>query len=118
MLMKATPCDEHGNYLPPYTPPPPPEEDPPPKSWVPFESRVEFDFAHYHFIKVQSSAANINKALDMRAATVMESGGDTPGGILMTFTRLLMPFSMVTHLGRRTTFNIKVPYCRVHLKNG
>ncbi|KAH9965083.1 hypothetical protein BJV74DRAFT_911363 [Russula compacta] len=40
--------------------------------------RTEFDFAHYHFVEVQNSVTNIDKALDMWAATVMESGGDAP----------------------------------------
>jgi hypothetical protein len=39
---------------------------------------VEFEFAHYHFVEVQSSAANIDKALDVWAATVMEFGADAP----------------------------------------
>ncbi|KAI0004338.1 hypothetical protein BJV74DRAFT_876020 [Russula compacta] len=56
----------------------PPEENPPANSWTPFESRTEFDFAYYHFVEVQSSAANIDKALDMWAATIMEFGGDAP----------------------------------------
>ncbi|KAH9996959.1 hypothetical protein BJV74DRAFT_877360 [Russula compacta] len=38
----------------------------------------EFDFAYYHFVEVQSSEGNINKALDMWVAMVMESGGDVP----------------------------------------
>ncbi|KAH9954257.1 hypothetical protein BJV74DRAFT_880185 [Russula compacta] len=77
-LLNAIPCDKNGVHLPPYTPPEPPKENPPAKSWTPFESRTEFDFAYYHFVEVQSSAANIDKALDMWAATVMEFGGDAP----------------------------------------
>ncbi|KAH9988442.1 hypothetical protein BJV74DRAFT_885330 [Russula compacta] len=77
-LLNAIPCDKNGVHLPPYTPPEPPEENPPANSWTPFESRTEFDFAYYHFVEVQSSAANIDKALDMWAATVMEFGGDAP----------------------------------------
>jgi hypothetical protein len=76
-ILKAKPCDKNGNYLPLYTPPPP-EEHPDANTWVPFESRAEFDFAHYHFVEAQSSAAQIDKALDMWAATVMEFGGDAP----------------------------------------
>jgi hypothetical protein len=49
-----------------------------PNNWVPFGSRVEFDFAHHHFVEVQSSATIIDKALDLWAATVMEFGGDAP----------------------------------------
>jgi hypothetical protein len=75
---KAIPCDKYGNNLPQYSPPPSLEENPLPNDWTPFKSRVEFDFSHYHFVEVQSSAANIDKALGMWAASVMEFGGDAP----------------------------------------
>lgn len=77
----ARPCTENGEFLPAHTPPPPP---PPPTDnhdsnpWDPFDSRVAFDFANYHFVEIQSSASNIDKALDMWAASVLEYGGDTP----------------------------------------
>ncbi|KAH7906149.1 hypothetical protein BJ138DRAFT_1016682 [Hygrophoropsis aurantiaca] len=47
-------------------------------AWHPFESRKDFDFAHYHFVEVQSSEAEINKALDMWAAQVCEFGVEPP----------------------------------------
>ncbi|KAI0000684.1 hypothetical protein BJV74DRAFT_876933 [Russula compacta] len=37
-------------------------------SWEPFNSRVEYEFANYHFVEMQSLAANIDKALDLWAA--------------------------------------------------
>jgi Plavaka transposase len=49
-----------------------------PNAWTPFGSRAEFDFAHYHFVEAQSSAASIDKALDIWAATLLEFGGDAP----------------------------------------
>jgi hypothetical protein len=76
-ILKATPCDKNGNAIPPYTPPPAPE-DTLPNNWAPFGSRAEFNFAHYHFVEVQSSAIKIDKALDMWAASVMEFGADAP----------------------------------------
>ncbi|KAH9983602.1 hypothetical protein BJV74DRAFT_878857 [Russula compacta] len=45
-------------------------------SWEPFNSRVEYEFANYHFVEMQSLAANIDKALDLWAASVMEFRGD------------------------------------------
>jgi hypothetical protein len=80
LIPAAVPCDANGNYLPPHTPPPPFDENPgwAPNSWEPFNSRLEYDFANYHFVGLQSSAANINKALDLWAASVMEFGGDVP----------------------------------------
>ncbi|KAH9970251.1 hypothetical protein BJV74DRAFT_744464, partial [Russula compacta] len=46
--------------------------------WNPFNSRVEFDFAHYHFVEVQNSAGKIDQALDLWSASVMKYGGDAP----------------------------------------
>ena len=80
MVQIAKPCDENGKYLLPHICPQPP---PNPAAatgnpWNPFGSRVEFDFAHYHFIEVHNLAPLINKALDLWAATIAEYGKDTP----------------------------------------
>jgi hypothetical protein len=80
LIPAAVPCDANGNYLPPHTPPLLFDENPgwAPNSWEPFNSRLEYDFANYHFVGLQSSAANINKALDLWATSMMEFGGDVP----------------------------------------
>ncbi|KAJ7798569.1 hypothetical protein B0H14DRAFT_3092899 [Mycena olivaceomarginata] len=71
-----------GHYLPPLSVPPPlpppPVHGQDPAAWAPFGSRAEFDFAQFHFVKLQSSAANINTALDLWAASVMQFGGTVP----------------------------------------
>jgi hypothetical protein len=75
------PCNERGEYLAPHTRPqarPNPSEGEAMNPWNPFNSRVEFDFAHYHFIEAQNSAPLIDKALDLWAASIMEFGGDAP----------------------------------------
>jgi hypothetical protein len=72
----AKPCNEAGEYLLPYTRPPDlpnPLNGDAPDSWDPFNSRIEFDFALYHFVEAQSSAGLIDKALDLWAATVGDS---------------------------------------------
>lgn len=77
----AKPCNERGEYLPPHTRPqatPNPPQGEATNPWSPFNSRIEFDFAHYHFVEAQNSAPLIDKALDLWAATVMEFGGDAP----------------------------------------
>lgn len=56
----------------------PPGEPPTANPWDPFHSRTEFEFAHYHFVEVQTSAGQIDKALDMWAAKVLEFGGLAP----------------------------------------
>ncbi|KAF8491742.1 hypothetical protein F5888DRAFT_1807267 [Russula emetica] len=74
--LTAKPCNEAGEYLLPYTRPPDlpnPLNGDAPDSWDPFNSRIEFDFALYHFIEAQSSAGLIDKALDLWAATVGDS---------------------------------------------
>ena len=80
LISVALPCDENGNNLPPNTSPPPFNDNPgqSTNSWEPFNFRVEYEFANYHFVEMQSSAANIDKALDLWAASVMEFGGDAP----------------------------------------
>ncbi|KAG7085821.1 hypothetical protein E1B28_003359 [Marasmius oreades] len=79
-LLSGRPCDQQGNFLPGNAPPQPPPLPHPdnPEAWAPFEDRLTFDFAHYHFVQAQSSATEINKALDMWAAAVWKYGGDIP----------------------------------------
>ena len=79
-LLIALPCDIGGNFLPQYTQPPSPDvpdaiKDNP---WHPFEDRLAFDWAHYHFVELQSSEPEINKGLDLWLAATMKSGDDTP----------------------------------------
>ncbi|KAJ7429538.1 hypothetical protein B0H11DRAFT_2405483 [Mycena galericulata] len=77
--ISGLPCSSDGEYLAPFTPPPPPPEHGlNPEAWKPFQSRVEFDFADFHFSVAQSSASNINTALDLWAASVMGLGGSVP----------------------------------------
>lgn len=81
-VLLGTPCNEHGEYLPPFTRPPRPgptaQANTNGNPWHPFDSRTEFDFAYYHFVEVQNSAAKIDKALNLWAATVMKYGDDAP----------------------------------------
>ena len=77
----AMPCDENGGYLPdppPAPPVPPPIDGLDPVSWDSFGSRLDFDFVHYHFVEVQSSAGAINTALDMWQASVLKHGENVP----------------------------------------
>ena len=70
------PTNKHGVELPPHAPPPQAEHfDNESKPWLPFDSRLEFDFAWYHFVKQQSSVSGINEALDLWAAAEVRHGG-------------------------------------------
>ena len=44
--------------------------------WLPFRSRLEFQWAHYHYVKLHSSAEAIQEGLDLWRATVSNSGAD------------------------------------------
>ncbi|KAJ7735044.1 hypothetical protein B0H16DRAFT_1676755 [Mycena metata] len=78
--LNGLPCDIHGNYLAPGSAPPPHAQldGQPPESFTPFESRADFDFAHFHFVQLQSSAGEINTALDLWAAQVLQHGDSPP----------------------------------------
>jgi hypothetical protein len=74
------PCNRNGVTLPAGSPPDLNSQldGQAPGSWEPFESRTEFDFAHYHFVELQSSAAQIDKALDLWTASVLQYGDHAP----------------------------------------
>lgn len=76
----ALPCDINGKFIPQHTQPPPPAapdatED---NAWHPFEDRLAFDWAHYHFVELQSSEQQVNKGLDLWLAATVKAGNDTP----------------------------------------
>ena len=73
----GTPCDENGYNLPPGSPPPPrhPADATSSNPWNPFDGRLAFEFANYHFTELQSSAAQINSALEHWLATTLLAGG-------------------------------------------
>ena len=67
---QGTPCDCHGNFLPPETPP----TLPPPKSnddWTPFTSREGFELAEILYLKAHLSQSIINQLLDIWSATLI-----------------------------------------------
>lgn len=71
--------DSRGEPLPPGSPP----QTVPvaPNAWQPFSNRLEFDFAHYHYIQLETSQSKVNTALDhWRAATIAALGSDSDSG--------------------------------------
>ncbi|KAF9488379.1 hypothetical protein BDN71DRAFT_1485108 [Pleurotus eryngii] len=64
--------------LPPGLPPPPrqPADAKPNNPWNPFPDRLSFEFADYHFTTLQSSEFQVNQALDLWLAAVVNAGGD------------------------------------------
>lgn len=41
--------------------------------WAPFEDRLSFDWAQYHYVKLQSSKREINEGLDLWLASIIKS---------------------------------------------
>jgi Plavaka transposase len=74
----ALPCDEYGNYISPYNHPPAchPQDATPDNPFHPFDDRLTFEFADYHFSRQQSSRSSINDALQLWAAQSAKHGHD------------------------------------------
>jgi Plavaka transposase len=98
----AKPCAPDGSFLeePITTPKSPPELEAPETTseggpWAPFPDRLAFDWAHYHYVRLQSSADDIHVTvgLDLWLATIIKheskhgqaneepSDGETPEGV-------------------------------------
>ena len=77
----ARPCDEDGTFLqaPQDLTPPlsPPSQDQDLHDWSPFEDRIAFKWAYYHYVTAQSSASNIAEGLDLWSATAIKYGSST-----------------------------------------
>jgi hypothetical protein len=79
---KASPVDKHGHVLPAGAPPakdssPSPINGEPgdtsSEPWGDFGSRIAFDFAEHHFVKLQSSAPGIARGLNIWAAQALRA---------------------------------------------
>ena len=40
--------------------------------WAPFRDRLAFDWAHYHYVRLQSSGDEIHKGLDLWRAAIIK----------------------------------------------
>lgn len=81
--MSAQPCAEDGPFLHSPIPEPTPAEpldETPDNPWAPFEDRLSFDWAQYHYVKLQSSESEINEGLNLWLASIIKykSNGDVP----------------------------------------
>ncbi|TRM58162.1 hypothetical protein BD626DRAFT_408644 [Schizophyllum amplum] len=83
--LNGKPCDAQGRYLapngrpsPPPSPPPIPDDIDADPAWFPFASRIEYDFAHLHYVKEQASADEIKAALDIWTAVLLPYGKEAP----------------------------------------
>jgi Plavaka transposase len=74
----ALPCDTDGDIILPSTPPPArqPLDAVPDNTFHPFDDRLAFEFADYHFSRQKSSESSINDALQLWAAGLAKHGHD------------------------------------------
>ncbi|KAI9439702.1 hypothetical protein H4582DRAFT_1812628 [Lactarius indigo] len=77
--LDARPCDESGMFLQaPWgstsLPAPPSQDNQHVQDWTPFEDRLAFDWAYYHYVNLQSSAAEIAEGLNLWSATSIKHG--------------------------------------------
>lgn len=50
-----------------------PPDETPENPWAPFEDRLSFDWAQYHYIKLQSSESEINEGLNLWLASIIKN---------------------------------------------
>lgn len=79
LKIAGRPCADDGSFLP--TPVSEPFHDDSMDTlrlsenpWAPFEDRVAFDFAQYHYVELQSSESEIAKGLDLLCAMGIKYG--------------------------------------------
>jgi hypothetical protein len=60
-------------------PTPPSQDDQRIHKWTPFEDRLAFDWAYYHYVTLQSSASNITEGLNLWLAASIKNGSATGG---------------------------------------
>lgn len=77
-IHSARPCDKNGQYLllGSRSQPRQPLDATPENPFHPFEDRLAFEFADFHFSEQQSSATAINRALQLWAAQSAKNGFD------------------------------------------
>ncbi|KAF8877448.1 hypothetical protein CPB84DRAFT_1880549 [Gymnopilus junonius] len=100
-----------GNFLFEHAQPPPPAahdatED---NTFHPFEDRLAFNWAHYHFTELQSSEQEINKGMDLWLAMTLKASNNMP-----------LPWSSVEEM-YQTIDAIQegdVPFETIHFKYG
>lgn len=51
-------------------------DDTPENPWAPFEDRLAFDWAYYHYVRLQSSKSEILEGLDLWRATIAKHGSE------------------------------------------
>ncbi|KAJ7572018.1 hypothetical protein C8J56DRAFT_809850 [Mycena floridula] len=78
LKLNALPCDKEGKFLFKFSKPSPhePLDAKPDNPFHPFPSRLGFDWVHHHFVDVQSSIAQTNRALDLWQAALIDAGSN------------------------------------------
>ncbi|KAN0128104.1 hypothetical protein V8E53_014085 [Lactarius tabidus] len=114
--IRARPCSSDGAFLrDPIPPPPTPTPDlsePHGNPWHPFSHRLEYEWAHYHYVQLQSSANNIQRGLDLWRATVMrhQTDNDSPGVPWKTTKEMYDSIDLIS-VGRGGWTTYELSYC-------
>ncbi|KAI9436783.1 hypothetical protein BJY52DRAFT_1130347 [Lactarius psammicola] len=76
--LSAQPCSSDGMFLRDPVPQPPTSGsfESCGNPWLPFGDRLEYEWAYYHYVQLQSSAKDIQRGLDLWRATVMRYWAD------------------------------------------
>ncbi|KAG2090577.1 hypothetical protein BD769DRAFT_1371547, partial [Suillus cothurnatus] len=69
-------CNEAGDFIPPESPPPP-YSSRSPDNWTPYHNQLEFETAKFLYSKVQMSAGDIDKLMNLWGRT-LEKHNDAP----------------------------------------
>ncbi|KAF8257006.1 hypothetical protein EI94DRAFT_1774697 [Lactarius quietus] len=75
-MTTGRPCQEDGTFL-QELPPTLDKNDQQPHDWKPFEDRLAFDWAYYHYVALQLSASRITEGLNLWSATSFKHGSLT-----------------------------------------
>ncbi|RPD54101.1 hypothetical protein L226DRAFT_548363 [Lentinus tigrinus ALCF2SS1-7] len=104
--LNARPCNVHGNFLPAGVPPPPREEV---DDWWPFSSRAHFEFADWHYQKVQTSVGDLDTLLkNLAAQKALETGNAHAAAMFDSANDLLATIDAIPYGELAwTTFNIR-----------
>jgi hypothetical protein len=80
--------------------------------WHPFGHRLEYEWAHYHYVQLQSSADSIQRSLDLWKATVMrhQTNNNSPGVPWKTAKEMYESIDSIS-VGRGGWTTYKLLYC-------
>ena len=114
MRYLAQTCNKDGHYVPSTNPPPAhePLDATPENPFHPFEDRLAFEFADYHFSQQQSSGPSIDHALRLWAAQSAKNGyDDVPWKSVDEMYRIIDQIKQGDNPWKTVPFRYQSPLC-------